>query len=91
LRAIGRRVSTVANYDGFELEQSISDAYFSMVSYIQNRYYKSASRYTKNAFMRLRLLSALSERELGEAVFETSGEAERDRASRLDDAAAGTG
>ena len=76
-RAIGRRVTTIANYDGFELDQSISDAYFSMVGYIQNRYYKSATRYTKNAFMRLKLLSALSERELGQAVFETSGEAER--------------
>lgn len=77
LRAIGRRVSTIANYDGFELDQSISDAYFTMVSYIQNRYYKSVSRYTKNAFMRLKLLSALTERELGQAVFETSREAEQ--------------
>ncbi len=77
-RAIGRRVSTIANYDGFELDQSVSDAYFTMVAYIQTRYYKSVSRYTKNAFMRLKLLNALSERELGEAVFETSGDAERE-------------
>jgi propionate CoA-transferase len=86
LRAIGRRVSTIANYDGFELDQSISDAYFSMVGYIQTRYYKSASRYTKNAFMRLKLLNALSERELGQAVFESSGDAEGDAKVYLGDA-----
>ena len=75
-RSIGRRVTTIANYDGFELDQSISDAYFSMVAYIQNRYYKSVSRYTTNAFMRLKLVKALSERELATDVFETDREAQ---------------
>ena len=74
-RSIGRRVQTIANYDGFELDQGISDAYFSMVGYIQNRYYKSVSRYTTNAFMRLKLINALAERELGPDVFESSSDA----------------
>jgi propionate CoA-transferase len=73
-RSIGRRVTTIANYGGFELDESISDAYFTMVAYIQNRYYKSVSRYTTNAFMRLKLRDALSERELG-PVFESGAEA----------------
>lgn len=73
-RSIGRRVTTIANYDGFELDQSVSDAYFTMVAYIQGRYYKSVSRYTTNAFMRLKLREALAERELG-TVHESGAEA----------------
>jgi propionate CoA-transferase len=83
-RSIGRRVTTIANYDGFELDQSISDAYFSIVAYIQHRYYKSVSRYTTNAFMRLKLVKALSERELATDVFETSREAQHALGSQED-------
>jgi len=75
-RAIGKRVSTIANYDGFELDPSITDAYFTMLTYMQNRYYKSVSRYTTNAFMRLKLLNALSDRELAPDVFESRDEAQ---------------
>ena len=57
------------------LDQGITDAYFSMVGYIQNRYYKSVSRYTTNAFMRLKLITALAERELGPDVFESRNDA----------------
>jgi propionate CoA-transferase len=75
-RAIGRKVSTIANYDGFELDPAISDAYFAMLTYMQNRYYQSVSRYTTSAFMRLKLLNALSERELAAHVFENREEAQ---------------
>ena len=51
-KAIGRKVALVANYDGFHLDPMVSDAYFSMITYLQNRYYSSASRYTTSAFMR---------------------------------------
>jgi propionate CoA-transferase len=74
-RAFGQRVLTIANYDGFELDPAIADAYFSMLTYMQNRYYKSVSRYTTSAFMRLKLLNALSERELAPHVFESRAEA----------------
>ena len=75
-RAIGRKVWTIANYDGFELDPAISDAYFAMLTYMQNRYYESVSRYTTSAFMRLKLLNALSERELAPHVFENREEAQ---------------
>jgi propionate CoA-transferase len=75
-RSIGKRVTTIANYEGFELDQSVSDAYFTLVAYIQSRYYKSVSRYTPHAFMRLKLSDALAQRELG-PVFETGAEAHR--------------
>jgi propionate CoA-transferase len=84
-RAIGKRVSTIANYDGFELDPSVTDAYFTMLTYMQNRYYKTVSRYTTSAFMRLKLLNALSERDLAPHVFESSAEAQASLASQDDD------
>jgi propionate CoA-transferase len=75
-KAIGRKVVLVVNYDGFYLDPAVSDAYFSMITYMQNRYYLSASRYTTSAFMRLKLGAALAERNLAPHVFETWAEAQ---------------
>jgi propionate CoA-transferase len=75
-RTIGRKVALVVNYDGFQLDPVVSDAYFSMISYMQSRYYASASRYTTSAFMRLKLGAGLSERNLAPHVFETPAEAQ---------------
>jgi propionate CoA-transferase len=75
-KAIGKRVALVANYDGFYLDSMVSDAYFSMITYLQNRYYSSASRYTTSAFMRLKLGAGLAERNLAPHVFETWSEAQ---------------
>jgi propionate CoA-transferase len=74
-RAIGRKVALVVNYDGFYLDPAVSDAYFSMITYMQQRYYSSASRYTTSAFMRMKLGAGLSERQLKPHVFETQAEA----------------
>ena len=74
-RAIGRKVALVVNYDGFTLDPAVSDAYFSMITYMESRYYASASRYTTSAFMRLKLGAGLSERDLKPHVFETPAEA----------------
>jgi propionate CoA-transferase len=75
-KAIGQKVALVANYDGFYLDPTVSDAYFSMITYMQNRYYSRASRYTTSAFMRLKLGAALAERNLAPHVFETWTEAQ---------------
>jgi propionate CoA-transferase len=82
-KAIGRKVALVANYDGFYLDPAVSDAYFSMITYMQNRYYSSASRYTTSAFMRLKLGAALAERNLAPHVFETWSEAQAFSAAQL--------
>jgi propionate CoA-transferase len=73
---IGRKVHLIVNYDGFELDPVVSDTYFSTISYLQNRYYETASRYTTSAFMRLKLGASLSERNLAPHVFETREEAQ---------------
>ena len=40
-RRSASKVALVANYDGFYLDPMVSDAYFSMITYLQNRYYSS--------------------------------------------------
>jgi propionate CoA-transferase len=74
-RVIGHRIAVVVNYDGFTLDPAVSDAFFSMITYLQQRYYTSASRYTTSAFMRLKLGASLAERALAPHVFETLTEA----------------
>jgi propionate CoA-transferase len=75
-RSIGRKVHLVANYDGCQIDPMVADAYFSMISYMQNRYYLTASRYTTSAFMRLKLGDALKDRDVAPHVFETRREAQ---------------
>ena len=38
-RAIGKKVSLIVNYDNFTLDPAVSDAYFSTVAYLEQRYY----------------------------------------------------
>ena len=61
-RAIGRKVALMVNYDGFELDPAVAEAYFSTIAYLQSRYYETASRYTTSAFLRLKLGAALEQR-----------------------------
>ena len=75
-RAIGKKVALIVNYDRFTLDPAVSDAYFSMITYMQQRYYATASRYTTSAFMRLKLGGSLADRELAPHVFETLAEAQ---------------
>jgi propionate CoA-transferase len=76
-RAVGKPVGLIANYDGFYLEPLVSDTYFSMIAYLEKRYYSSASRYTTSAFMRLKLGEGLAERHVAPHIFETQAEAQR--------------
>jgi len=72
---IGHKVALVVNYDGFQLDETLSDAYFEMVSALQTKYYSTAVRYTTSAFMRLKLGAELSARRSAAHVFETADEA----------------
>ncbi|MDP4023854.1 acyl CoA:acetate/3-ketoacid CoA transferase [Methylobacterium sp. NEAU 140] len=73
---IGRKVHLIVNYDGFELDPAVSDAYFSTIAYLESRYYATASRYTTSAFMRLKLGVSLQSRDLAPHVYETRAEAQ---------------
>ena len=59
---IGHKVALVVNYDGFRLDETLSDAFFEMVSELQAKYYSAAMRYTTSAFMRMKLGAELSAR-----------------------------
>ncbi|MDM0109182.1 CoA-transferase [Variovorax sp. J22R24] len=72
---IGHKVVLVVNYDGFRLDERLSDAYFEMVGRLQARYYSTATRYTTSAFMRAKLGAALPARNLAPHIFETRAEA----------------
>jgi propionate CoA-transferase len=86
-RAIGRPVALIANYDGFYLDPVVSDTYFSMIAYLEQRYYSSASRYTTSAFMRLKLGEGLTERHVAPHIFETHDDAQKfARSQRKSDA-----
>jgi len=74
-RAIDKPVALVANYDGFYLDPVVSDTYFSMIAYLEQRYYSSASRYSTSAFMRLKLGEGLAERHVAPHIFETQEDA----------------
>jgi propionate CoA-transferase len=76
-RAIGKPVALIANYDGFYLDPVVSDTYFSMIAYLEKRYYSSASRYTTSAFMRLKLGEGLTERHVAPHIFETHDDAQK--------------
>ena len=88
-RAVGHRIAVIVNYDGFTLDPAVSDFFFSMIAYLQQRYYTTASRYTTSAFMRMKLGAGLTERELGTAcVRDTArGPGERRWPARPADAA----
>jgi propionate CoA-transferase len=72
---IGQKVLLIVNYDGFHLDNGVSDAYFEMVSALQLKYYSTATRYTTSAFMRAKLGAALPARDLSAHVFESRAEA----------------
>ena len=76
-REIGKPVALIVNYDGFYLDPIVSDTYFSMIAYLEKRYYRSASRYTTSAFMRMKLGEALTERHVAPHIFETQAEAQQ--------------
>jgi propionate CoA-transferase len=81
-REVGKRVAAIISYDSFNLDPNVSDAFFSMITYLQQRYYTTASRYSTSAFMRLKLGASLAERALAPHVFETLPEAQAFTATR---------
>lgn len=72
---LGHKVSAVINYEGFELDRDVEDAYVEMVEELVNRYYLRVTRFTTSAFMRARLGDSLARRGLAPHVFESETEA----------------
>jgi propionate CoA-transferase len=66
-RTIGHVVDAVVNYDGFQLDEAAADAYASMAKDLSARCYRQVTRFTSNAFHRLKLGEALARRGLAVA------------------------
>jgi len=75
LGPLGKPVYSVVNYDRFQADEDILDAYLDTVRYVEETYYISVSRYTTSGFMRLKLGKGLAAREVSSQVFESAAEA----------------
>jgi len=54
-RQIGHRVATIVNYDGFQIDHDVADAYARMTREMEAQYYTRVSRYASGAFRRMQL------------------------------------
>ncbi len=75
LKPVGHRVFAVVNYDRFAILPELVDDYIAMVKGVVARHYHDVTRYTSNAFMRVRLGEELEKRKLAPHVFESANEA----------------
>ena len=72
---IGRKVNVIVNYDGFQVEDTVCEAYEEMVAALRAMYYCTARRYTTSAFLRAKLGPSLQVRQASARVFETRADA----------------
>lgn len=61
---LGGRVDMIAWYDGFTIDDSLESAYSDMMASLEKRFYKSAIRYTRDPFIRLKFGAELKKRDL---------------------------
>jgi propionate CoA-transferase len=72
---LGRKVYAVVNYDGFELDRDVEDAYLDAVQEVGDRYFHGTTRFTTSAFMRAKLGDALGNRGVAPHIYESEEEA----------------
>jgi len=72
---LGHKVYAVVNYDGFELDRGLEDAYLDAVQEIGDTYFHGVTRFTTSAFMRAKLGSALESRGVAPHIYESEDEA----------------
>jgi propionate CoA-transferase len=66
------QVDCVVWYDGFKLEPALESAYTDAIAGLEKRFYRSATRYTRSPFQRLRFGAELAKRDLSTRVANTS-------------------
>jgi propionate CoA-transferase len=72
---LGHKVFAVVNYDGFELDRDVEDAYLDAVDELGDRYFHGATRFATSAFMRAKLRDALGKRGVAAYIYESEDEA----------------
>ncbi len=71
LKAIGKKVWAIVNYDHFELAPEAEDEYAAMVAQLVEQYYFGVSRYTTSGFLRAKLGRALKRRGVAPHIYES--------------------
>src|SRR6266852_5178101 len=72
---LGHKLYAVVNYDGFELDSDLEDAYLDAVQEMGDTYFHGVTRFTTSAFMRAKLGGALESRGVAPHIYESEGEA----------------
>lgn len=73
-------MNSIVNYDRFEADPEVMDAYLDLVRYVEQTYYLRVARYTNSGFMRLELGKELGERKVSSHFRETRAAARRNLA-----------
>jgi propionate CoA-transferase len=71
----GKRVHSVVNHDGCRIAEDLYDRYAEMIDYMLQHHYKSTTRYSTSAFMRMKMQEALAKRGLQPHIYERKEEA----------------
>ncbi len=72
---LGHKVYAVVNYDGFELDGDLEEAYLDAVQEMGDTYFHGVTRFTTSAFMRSKLGGALESRGVAPYIYESEDEA----------------
>ncbi len=72
---LGHKVYAVVNYDDFELDKDLEDAYLDGVQEMGDTYFHGVTRFTTSAFMRAKLGDALESRGVAPHIYESEDEA----------------
>ena len=75
LGGVGHKVRAIVDYENFTILPELLDSYSAMIADLSERFFSSATRYTTNAFLRVKLGDALRRCDLTPHLFETAGEA----------------
>ena len=75
LGPLGHRVNAVVNYDRFDIVPELLEEYAAMVKALMDRHYNEVTRYTSNAFLRLKIGEALDRQKVAPHIFSSADEA----------------
>jgi propionate CoA-transferase len=77
LQPLGKKVYAIGNYDGFNINPDLIEAYTEMQTFLTQNYFAKVSRYTTSAFLRIKLGDSLEKRGLAPHIYESKTEAHR--------------
>ncbi len=77
LEPVGKKVYTIVNYDNFNILPDLIDEYSEMVKGLVEGLYINTTRYSTNAFARMKIGEALAEKKLIPHMYESREEAQK--------------